>query len=91
MQLYNDALRLEGSGEFNKSKELLEQLIHNNIPQLETQGGLPKSMCTLKYACHLNLGHIFYEEKNNIKALEYYTIVSYIQIIQRILFHIGFF
>ncbi|XP_044767142.1 uncharacterized protein LOC123323022 [Coccinella septempunctata] len=76
LEIYNNALRLEGTREFEKSKELLFKLIENNIPQLENQGGLPKSMCTLKFACYLNLGHIFHEEKNNVKALEYYSIAS---------------
>lgn len=74
--MYNEALKSLSEGSLVKSEEMLTKLIDENIPQLESQGGLPKTMSTIKYSCYINLGRILLE-KNEVKdALENYLIVS---------------
>ncbi|KAK5640159.1 hypothetical protein RI129_010970 [Pyrocoelia pectoralis] len=67
LDLYNTALRLQYNKKYEEAEGLLNQLLQDNIPQLESQGGLPKTMSTLKYSCYMNLGNIS-KEKNNLES-----------------------
>lgn len=78
MELYNKALRLQGKGELSESESILLKLIGENIPLLENNGGLPKSMSTLKYSCFVNLGNIYLKDDKVNKALESYIMVNII-------------
>lgn len=73
--MYNKALKLLSKGQLSDSEKILQQLISENIPQLENQGGLPKTMSTIKYSCYINMGRIFSERKNTSDALESYLMV----------------
>lgn len=75
LELYNKALRLQGTGEYSDSESILLKLIEENIPLLENNGGLPKSMSTLKYSCFVNLGNVYLKENKVNKALESYLTV----------------
>ncbi|KAL3275832.1 hypothetical protein HHI36_020575 [Cryptolaemus montrouzieri] len=76
LEMYNNALRFEAQEQYKEARGLLFKLINENIPQLENQGGLPKSMSTLKYSCYLNIGNIYVAEKENASALDNYLIAS---------------
>lgn len=73
--MYNKALRLQSCGELLAAEDILQTLIEDNIPQLELQGGLPKTMSTMKYSCYTNLGCIAIKKQDLDNALEYYLIV----------------
>lgn len=73
--MYNKALKLLSTGQLSDSEKILQQLIEENIPQLENQGGLPKTMSTIKYSCYINLGRIFSERGSTKDALENYLMV----------------
>lgn len=77
LELYNNALRAQAHKEYDKSADILTQLLRENISQLENNGGLPKSMSTLKYSCHVNLGNIYLNQGNINQALESFTSVSF--------------
>lgn len=69
-------MRLRCNGDLEESEAVLQQLLKENIPQLETQGGLPKTMSTLKYSCYVNLGSNA-NERGDIKlALDYFLTVN---------------
>lgn len=70
LEHYNKALRAIASKCFGESEDTLRQLIEKNIPELENNGGLPKSMSSLKYSCYVNLGDIYLKQNNTFKALE---------------------
>lgn len=74
--MYIEALKLLSEGNLAKSQEILTKLLDDNIPQLESQGGLPKTMSTIKYSCNINLGRIALENNEVEHALEKYLIVS---------------
>ncbi|KAF5297375.1 hypothetical protein FQR65_LT01305 [Abscondita terminalis] len=76
VDIYNSALRLQYSKKYEEAEALLQQLLEDNIPQLESQGGLPKTMSTLKYSCFLNLGHIAKEKNDFEVALKNYVHAS---------------
>ncbi|CAH1130403.1 unnamed protein product [Ceutorhynchus assimilis] len=76
LELYNNALRAQAQKDYEKSASTLVQLLEENIPLLENNGGLPKSMSTLKYSCHVNLGDIYLKQDNPNKALESFTEAS---------------
>ncbi|XP_049819856.1 calcineurin-binding protein cabin-1-like isoform X2 [Aethina tumida] len=76
LELYNKSLRLRKAGDLQESESILIKLIEENIPLLENNGGLPKSMSTLKYSCYLNLGDIYLNKENIAKALEQYLTAS---------------
>lgn len=76
--MYNNALKLLSNGHLLDSEKILQELITENIPQLENQGGLPKTMSTIKYSCYINLGRIFTERGNTADALENYLMVCII-------------
>ncbi|KAJ8933156.1 hypothetical protein NQ314_014183 [Rhamnusium bicolor] len=76
LELYNKALRLQAKGEHSESESILLKLIEENIPLLENNGGLPKSMSTLKYSCFVNLGNIYLKENKVIDALDKYSTAS---------------
>lgn len=76
LETYNKALRFSAAKEYEEAKSLLITLINDNIPALENQGGLPKSMGTLKYSCYLNIGNIYYSQLNNTHALDNYLEAS---------------
>lgn len=84
--MYNKALKLLSDGNLIKSEELLTKLINENIPQLESQGGLPKTMSTIKYSCYINLGRISLERNEVKDALENYLVVSCCNIRSRLVF-----
>ncbi|KAJ8947584.1 hypothetical protein NQ318_010096 [Aromia moschata] len=65
-------LALEGS----QAESILLKLVDENIPLLENNGGLPKSMSTLKYSCFVNLGNIYLKENKVNEALEKYLTAS---------------
>lgn len=73
--MYNKALRLQSCGELLAAEDILQTLVEENIPQLE-QGGLPKTMSTIKYSCYVNLGAIALKKQKLNVALENYLIVS---------------
>ncbi|XP_031357687.1 calcineurin-binding protein cabin-1-like isoform X2 [Photinus pyralis] len=73
LDLYNSALRLQCNKNYEEAEALLNQLLQENIPQLESQGGLPKTMSTLKYSCYTNLGNISKERNNLDSALTNYS------------------
>lgn len=75
--MYNKALKLLSKGQLSDSEKILQELIEENIPQLENQGGLPKTMSTIKYSCYINLGRIFSERGNTKDALENYLMVFF--------------
>nr|CAI5861584.1 unnamed protein product [Callosobruchus analis] len=75
LELYNKALRLQTKGEYDESEAILLKLIEENIPQLENNGGLPKSMSTLKYSCHVNIGNIYLKQDKVSDALEKFLLV----------------
>ncbi|KAF2890687.1 hypothetical protein ILUMI_15486, partial [Ignelater luminosus] len=72
LDLYNNALRLRCNGDLEESETVLQQILKENIPQLEAQGGLPKTMSTLKYSCYINLGSNAYERDDIKLALDYF-------------------
>lgn len=74
--MYNKALRLQSCNELLAAEDILQTLIEDNIPQLESQGGLPKTMCTIKYSCYVNLGSIALKKQKLDTALENYLTVS---------------
>ncbi|XP_076263012.1 calcineurin-binding protein cabin-1-like isoform X2 [Rhynchophorus ferrugineus] len=76
LEHYNKALRAIASKSYVESEDTLRQLIEKNIPELENNGGLPKSMSTLKYSCYVNLGNIHLKQNNTFKALEALTQAS---------------
>lgn len=76
--MYNKALRLQSCGELLAAEDILQTLIEDNIPQLESQGGLPKTMSTIKYSCYVNLGSIALKKQQLKVALDNYIIVIYI-------------
>ncbi|KAK4873288.1 hypothetical protein RN001_015317 [Aquatica leii] len=76
LDLYNSALRFQYSKKYEEAEVLLQQLLQDNIPQLESQGGLPKTMSTLKYSCYMNLGHIAKEKNDLANALTNYVYAS---------------
>ncbi|KAF5296187.1 hypothetical protein FQA39_LY12641 [Lamprigera yunnana] len=76
LDIYNVALRLQYSGKYEEARALFQQLLHDNIPQLESQGGLPKTMSTLKYSCYVNLGNISKQNSDNESALAFYLQAS---------------
>ncbi|KAJ8969411.1 hypothetical protein NQ317_010319 [Molorchus minor] len=72
LELYNKALRLQTQENYSEAEEILLKLTNENIPLLENNGGLPKSMSTLKYSCFMNLGNIYIKGNKVNKALEKY-------------------
>ncbi|XP_050312415.1 calcineurin-binding protein cabin-1-like isoform X8 [Anthonomus grandis grandis] len=70
LELYNNALRALTANDNSKCIEILTQILQENIPQLETNGDLPKSMSNLKYSCYLNLGTIHLKGAHNSDALD---------------------
>lgn len=76
MDLYNKALRLQCNNDLNEAEVIVKQLINENIPQLENEGGLPKTMSTLKFSCYTNLGSIAMKKGETQNALESYLLVS---------------
>lgn len=75
LDMYNKALKLLSRGQLNESEEILRHLIDVNIPDLENQGGLPKTMSTIKYSCYINMGRIYLEKGNTKDALDNYLMV----------------
>lgn len=75
MDLYNKALRLQCNKEFDEAEAIIRQLIKENIPQLEAEGGLPKTMSTLKFSCYTNLGSISMKKGEIKDSLENYLLV----------------
>lgn len=55
---------------------MLQKLLDENIPLLEDNGGLPKSMQTLKFSCHINIGNIYLKSDNVSEALDTFLVVS---------------
>lgn len=80
LDMYNKALKLLSEGHLVESETILIKLITENIPQLENQGGLPKTMSTIKYSCYINLGRILLEKGEINDALEHYLHVRLISI-----------
>lgn len=78
MDIYNNALRFQALNQISDAEALLRQLINENIPQLENEGGLPKTMSTIKYSCYVNLGNIAIQKNNSIEALDNYLHVRII-------------
>ncbi|CAH0547224.1 unnamed protein product [Brassicogethes aeneus] len=76
LELYNKSLRFQKINNIKGSEAILLKLIEENIPLLENNGGLPKSMSTLKFSCYLNLGHVYLKQENTSKALENYLTAS---------------
>lgn len=76
LDLYNKALRLQCNNELNEAEEIIKKLINENIPQLESEGGLPKTMSTLKYSCFINLGSISMKKGETKSALDNYLHAS---------------
>ncbi|GJQ83227.1 hypothetical protein Trydic_g8826 [Trypoxylus dichotomus] len=76
LDMYNKALRLQSCGELLAAEDILQTLIEDNIPQLESQGGLPKTMSTIKYSCYINLGSIALKKQKLEVALDHYLIAS---------------
>ncbi|XP_066152387.1 calcineurin-binding protein cabin-1-like isoform X2 [Euwallacea fornicatus] len=76
LELYNNALRALAQKNFEKSAISLKLLLEENIPQLENNGGLPKSMSTLKYSCYVNLGNIYLSQENINEALDCFSNAS---------------
>lgn len=76
LELYNNALRLQNSGQLSEAEDVLLNLLNNNIPQLENDGGLPASMSTLKYSCYVNIGNIYIKDEKPEEALDCYLNVS---------------
>lgn len=74
--MYNNALRFQATDKLDEANEILKKLLEENIPQLEIQGGLPKTMSTLKYSCHINIGNIARQRGNTEEALESFLLVS---------------
>ncbi|XP_025836533.1 calcineurin-binding protein cabin-1-like [Agrilus planipennis] len=70
LDMYNKALRHQCNGNYEEAVSILEKLLTENIPQLESQGGLPKTMSTLKYSCYFNVGNIYVQKKNDSDALD---------------------
>lgn len=81
MELYNKALRLQAEEKYNDSKELLQKILEENIPLLEDNGGLPKSMQTLRFSCHNNIGNICLKLNDISGALETFLLVSKLKIL----------
>lgn len=77
MELYNKALRLQIEEKYEESEKILSLIIEENIPLLENNGGLPKSMSTLKYSCNVNIGNVLLKQNKVNEALEKYLEVSY--------------
>ncbi|XP_030756514.1 calcineurin-binding protein cabin-1-like isoform X2 [Sitophilus oryzae] len=76
LEYYNKALRSIAEKNYAVSEQILKELIEENIPKLENNGGLPKSMSTLKYSCYVNLGNTYLSRNNISRALETYTLAS---------------
>lgn len=76
LELYNKALRLQCEDDFTEAEKVLLELIEQKIPALENEGGLPKTMGTLKYSCYINLGNIAIKKNDSQSALEHYSSVS---------------
>ncbi|XP_060519435.1 calcineurin-binding protein cabin-1-like isoform X2 [Cylas formicarius] len=76
LELYNKALRAQANKNCSESVEILNGLVSENIPLLENNGGLPKSMASLKFSCYLNLGNNFLHSNDINKALENYLVAS---------------
>lgn len=74
--MYKNSLKLLTNGQLDESELILKQLINENIPQLESQGGLPKTMSTIKYSCYINIGRIYLERRELENALENFLTVS---------------
>lgn len=83
MELYNKALRLQAEEKYDDSIELLQKLLEENIPVLEDNGGLPKSMQTLKFSCHTNIGNIKLKLEKVGEALETFLLVSWNHILRK--------
>lgn len=77
LDLYSNALRLQAQGQLEESKEILRKLLNDNIPQLESQGGLPKTMSTIKYSCYVNVGNIDRQQGLAEEALYNFLQVNY--------------
>lgn len=75
LEQYNKALRLQSEANYNEAEEILSSLLEENIPQLESEGGLPSSMSTLKYSCYFNIGNINIKKGEINKALDNYLLV----------------
>ena len=71
---------METFGDFDAAEEVLQILIQDNIPQLESQGGLPKTMSTIKFSSCINLGNIANKRNDLEKALELYISASKIRV-----------
>ncbi|XP_063910388.1 calcineurin-binding protein cabin-1-like isoform X2 [Zophobas morio] len=76
LELYNKALRLQSIENVAEAEEILLNLLNENIPQLENNGGLPSSMSTLKYSCCVNIGNVYVKKGDIDNALEYYLNAS---------------
>ncbi|XP_056640755.1 calcineurin-binding protein cabin-1-like isoform X2 [Diorhabda sublineata] len=76
LELYNKALHLQSEGVYTEAESILSKLIDENIPLLENNGGLPKSMSNLKYSCHINMGNIYLKLDRVNDALEKYLFAS---------------
>ncbi|XP_017772871.1 PREDICTED: calcineurin-binding protein cabin-1-like [Nicrophorus vespilloides] len=76
IDLYNEALRLQCNNNVEKSLENLKKLLDYNIPQLESQGGLPKTMSNIKYSCRINIASIYLQLGDKANALENFLIAS---------------
>ncbi|KRT80855.1 hypothetical protein AMK59_5432, partial [Oryctes borbonicus] len=76
LDMYHKALRLQSCGELLAAEDILQILIEDNIPQLESQGGLPKTMSTIKYSCYVNLGSIALKKQKLQVALDNFLIAS---------------
>ncbi|XP_022907944.2 calcineurin-binding protein cabin-1-like isoform X2 [Onthophagus taurus] len=72
LDMYNKALRIQSCGDYIAAEDILQTLLNENIPQLEIQGGLPKTMSTIKYSCYVNLGAIAIKQKKLSEALKNY-------------------
>lgn len=59
-----------------EAEQIVKQLVNDNIPQLETEGGLPKTMSTLKFSCLTNLGSIAMKKGETQAALDHYLLAS---------------
>lgn len=76
LELYNKALHLQTEGVYSEAESILGKLIDENIPLLENNGGLPKSMSNLKYSCHVNMGNIYLNLDRVNDALKKYLLAS---------------
>ncbi|KAG5899799.1 hypothetical protein JTB14_006132 [Gonioctena quinquepunctata] len=76
LELYNKSLRIQREDKWSESESILLKLIEENIPLLENNGGLPKSMSNFKYSCYVNLGNVYLKLDRVNDALDRYMLAS---------------